>query len=45
MFMNDVIALFQHTIQLFKGTNREQVKPTTIQFYDPIDKMVEKEIA
>ncbi|WP_257206186.1 hypothetical protein [Bacillus wiedmannii] len=44
MFMNDVVALFQQTIQLFKGTNHEQFKPTLI-VADPIDKMVEKEIA
>lgn len=42
MFAHDVKVLFQQTIQLFKGTNHEQVKPTSI---DPIDKMVEKEMA
>ncbi|MCU5028566.1 hypothetical protein [Bacillus thuringiensis] len=45
MFAHDVKVLFQQTIQLFKGTNQKQVKPTSIQFYDPIDKMVEKEMA
>lgn len=45
MFAHDVKVLFQQTIQLFKGTNHEQVKPTSIQFHDPIDKMVEKEMA
>ncbi|MGE8013244.1 hypothetical protein [Bacillus mycoides] len=29
----------------FKGTNQEQVKPTLIVVHDPIDKMVEKEMA
>ena len=43
--MNDIVVLFQQTIQLFKGTNHEQVKLTSIQFQDPIDKMVEKEMA
>ncbi len=29
----------------FKGTNHEQVKINSIQIHDPIDKMVEKEMA
>lgn len=45
MFMNDVIVLFQQTIQVFKGTNHEKIKPTLIVLHDPIDKMVEKEMA
>jgi len=45
MFAHDVKVLLQQTIQLFKGINHEQVKPTSIQFHDPIDKMVEKEMA
>lgn len=40
-----MIALFQHTVQLVKGTNHEQLKITSVQFQDPIDKMVEKEMA
>ncbi len=44
MFAHDVVTLFQHTIQLFKGTNHKQVIPTLIVAHDPIDKMVEKEM-
>lgn len=29
----------------FKGTNHEQAKITSMQYHDPIDKMVEKEMA
>ncbi|EOO04912.1 hypothetical protein IAW_05729 [Bacillus cereus str. Schrouff] len=43
--LNDVIALFRHTIQLFKGINHEQVISTLNVAPDPIDKMVEKEMA
>lgn len=45
MFMNDVIVLFQQTIQLFKGTNHKQFEITSVKFLDPIDKMLEKEMA
>lgn len=45
MFVYDVKVLFQQIIQLCKGTNHEQFKPTLIVVHDPIDKMVEKEMA
>ncbi|QEL68862.1 MULTISPECIES: hypothetical protein [Bacillus cereus group] len=44
-FMNDMIALFQQTIQLFKDTNHKQFTITSLKILNPIDKMVEKEMA
>lgn len=44
MLVHDVKVFSHDVIQLFKGTNHEQVKPTLI-VADPIDKMVEKEMA
>ncbi|WP_240687580.1 hypothetical protein [Bacillus sp. SYJ] len=45
MFAHDVKAYVHDAIQLFKGTNHKQVMPTLIVAPDPIDKMVEKEMA
>lgn len=45
MFVHDVKVLSHDAIQLFKGTNHKQVIPTLIVVHDPIDKMVEKEMA
>ncbi|SCM13145.1 hypothetical protein [Bacillus wiedmannii] len=45
MFAHDVKAYVHDAIQLFKGTNHKQVIPTLIVAPDPIDKMVEKEMA
>lgn len=47
MFAHDVMVLGHGVIQVFKGCNceKEKVTITSMQFYDPIDKMVEKEMA
>lgn len=45
MFAHDVKVLGHDVIKLFKATNHEQVKATLIVAHDPIDKMVEKEMA
>lgn len=45
MFAHDVKVLSCDAIKLLKGTNHEQVMPTLIVAPDPIDKMVEKEMA
>ncbi|MES5942959.1 MULTISPECIES: hypothetical protein [unclassified Bacillus cereus group] len=47
MFLHDVNVLGHDVIKVFKGWNREKEKVTitSMQFYDPIDKMVEKEMA
>ncbi|BAR81204.1 uncharacterized protein KNN_00327 [Bacillus thuringiensis serovar tolworthi] len=45
MFAHDVKTYVHDAIQLFKGTNHEQVIPTLIVVPDPIDRMVEKEMA
>lgn len=47
MFVHDVMVLGHDVIQAFKGWNceKEKVTITSMQFYDPIDKMVEKEMA
>ena len=44
-FAHDVKALCRDVIQMFKDTNHKQVMPTLIVTHDPIDKMVEKEMA
>ncbi|HDR7220364.1 hypothetical protein [Bacillus cereus] len=46
MFAHDVKVLSHDVIQVFKGWNheKEKVTITSIQFNDPIDKMVEKEM-
>lgn len=45
MFAHDVKVLSHDVIQVLKGTNHKQVMPTLIVAHDPIDKMVEKEMA
>ncbi|WP_255265676.1 hypothetical protein [Bacillus cereus] len=45
MFAHDIKTYVHDVIQLFKGTNRKQAIPTLIVAHDPIDKMVEKEMA
>ncbi|HHT7172097.1 TPA: hypothetical protein ACTZ3H_002789 [Bacillus cereus] len=47
MVTHDVKALGHDVIQFFKGSNskKDKVIITSIQFHDPIDKMVEKEMA
>ncbi|MRB05979.1 hypothetical protein GH876_29030 [Bacillus thuringiensis] len=45
MFAHDVKVLSHDVIQVLKGTNHKQVIPTLIVVHDPIDKMVEKEMA
>lgn len=45
MFAHDVKVLSHDVIQVLKGTNHKQVMPTLIVAPDPIDKMVEKEMA
>ncbi|WP_263704469.1 hypothetical protein [Bacillus thuringiensis] len=45
MFAHDVKVLSHDVIQVLKGTNHKQVIPTLIVAPDPIDKMVEKEMA
>ncbi|WP_255285553.1 hypothetical protein [Bacillus wiedmannii] len=44
-FAHDVKVLCRDVIQVLKGTNHKQVMPTLIVAHDPIDKMVEKEMA
>lgn len=45
MFAHDVKVLSHDVIQLFQGTNHKQFEITSVKFLDPIDKMVEKEMA
>ncbi|KLA12528.1 hypothetical protein B4087_5000 [Bacillus cereus] len=45
MFAHDIKVLSHDVIQVLKGTNHKQVMPTLIVAHDPIDKMVEKEMA
>ena len=45
MFAHDVKVLSRDAIKLFKGSTYEQSKTTLIVAPDPIDKMVEKEMA
>ncbi|MED2903891.1 MULTISPECIES: hypothetical protein [Bacillus cereus group] len=44
-FAHDVKVLCRDVIQMLKDTNHKQVMPTLIVAHDPIDKMVEKEMA
>lgn len=45
MFTHDVKVLSHNVVQMLKGNNNKREIPTLIVMHDPIDKMVEKEMA